>query len=109
MMPEDRRMQRIGRTAWVKPGREAEYRDWHAKVWPELLAVVREAGIRNYTIFMQGRQLFSYLEVDDFETASAAVAATEVSARWQELMAPFMDAVDEISPWTRLDEVFHSD
>jgi L-rhamnose mutarotase len=102
-------MQRIGRTTWVKPGREAEYREWHRKVWPELLALVREAGIRNYTIFMQGRQLFSYLEVGDFEKAGAVIGAAEVSARWQELMAPLMDAADAVSPWQLLEEVFHSD
>jgi L-rhamnose mutarotase len=102
-------MQRIGRTTWLKPGREAEYRDWHGKVWPEMLALVRDAGIRNYTIFIDGRQLFSYLEVEDFEKASAIIDAAEVSARWQALMAPLMDAVDAISPWRRLEEVFHSD
>src|SRR5262245_1243209 len=102
-------MQRIGRTTHVKAGAEAEYRKWHQQVWPELLQLNKQAGIRNYTIFMQGTQLFSYLEVDDFRATIAILSHSELGQRWQELMAPLMDADDLLSPWVVLEEVFHLD
>ena len=52
-------MMRIARRARVKADAIATYRDWHAKVWPELLALNAAAGIRNYTIYMDGTELFS--------------------------------------------------
>ena len=54
--------QRIGFTMRVLPGREADYRRRHEQVWPELLADLRAAGARNYSIFLRGQDLFAYLE-----------------------------------------------
>ena len=59
-------MERIGFTMRLLPGQEAEYRRRHAAVWPEMLAALRAAGARDYTIFIHGEDLFAYLEVDDF-------------------------------------------
>jgi len=56
-----------------------------------------------------GAELFSYLEVDDFEGAISHLSDSEVAARWQALMAPLMYSADAISPWAVLDEVFHQD
>ncbi len=102
-------MQRIGRRTRLKHWAIGEYRDWHLKVWPELLALNVGAGIRNYTIFIDGAELFSYLEVDDFEGAISHLSDSEVAACWQTLMAPLMDSADAISPWAVLEEVFHQD
>jgi len=102
-------MERIGRWTRLKAGSEEPYKEWHRKVWPELLAMNSQAGIRNYSIYLRGRELFSYLEVDDWEAAMKFLGSQEVCQRWQELMAPFMDAADAISPWQRLEEVFHQE
>ena len=58
-------MQRIGFVMGLLPGAEAEYRRRHAAVWPEMLAELRAAGARNYSIFLNGNDLFGYLEVED--------------------------------------------
>jgi L-rhamnose mutarotase len=101
-------MQRIGRRTRVKPAAIAEYRDWHRRVWPELLELNRQAGIRNYTIYMDGAELFSYFEVEDFQQAMAFLSRQEIAGRWQALMAPLMEG-DSLSPWLPLEEVFHQD
>jgi len=88
---------RIGRRTRVKPEAIAGYRDWH------------QAGIRNYTIYMDGPELFSYFEVDDLDAAMAFLSTSEVSDRWQALMAPLMDAPSAENPWRVLEEVFHQD
>jgi L-rhamnose mutarotase len=67
-------MERIGFSMRLLPGSEAEYRRRHAAVWPDLLADLRSAGARNYSIFLRGDDLFAYLEVDDFAAFTAAMA-----------------------------------
>jgi L-rhamnose mutarotase len=103
------RPQRIGRRTRVKADAVGAYRDWHKRVWPEIVELTREAGVRNYTIFMDGAELFSYFEVDDLAAAMAFLSGSEVSDRWQALMAPLMDAPSAASPWQVLEEVFHQD
>jgi L-rhamnose mutarotase len=102
-------MQRIGRRARLKPGAEADYEKWHRAIWPELRSLIRQAGLHNYTIYRDGRDLFAYLETDNWAAASEFLAGQPLARRWQELMAPLMDAADPVSPWIVLDEVFRLD
>jgi L-rhamnose mutarotase len=51
-------MQRIAFRLWVQPERLDEYKRLHQHVWPDLLADMRAAGIRNYSIFADGPELF---------------------------------------------------
>ena len=88
--------------AWVlgvRPGYEEEYLRRHDEIWPEMLQALREAGIRNYSIFRHGLDLFGYFETDDLEATKAYLAENEVNARWAEYMAPIMKI--EIDPSTR--------
>ena len=104
-------MERVGFTMRVLPGQEAEYRRRHAAVWPEILAALKAAGCRDYSIFIRGSDLFAYLEVDDFEAFRAFLAASPVNDRWQADMAALIDPLTD--PGTgfhqRLEEVFHLD
>jgi L-rhamnose mutarotase len=104
-------MERVGFTMRLLPGQEAEYRRRHAAVWPEMLAALRAAGVRDYSIFIHGTQLFAYLEVEDFAAFRASMAATDVNDRWQAEMAAVIDPLTD--PATgfhqRLEEVFHLD
>ena len=36
----------------LKPGHQAEYQRRHNPIWPELQQVLREHGVRNYSIFL---------------------------------------------------------
>jgi len=67
-----------------------EYVEAHRHVWPEMLEALRGAGIRNYTIFCAGNNVFGYFEADDLEAADRFLASQEVSARWQDAMAEFL-------------------
>jgi len=104
-------MARVGFVMRLLPGQEAEYRRRHGAVWPEMLAALREAGARNYSIFLRGEDLFGYLELDDLARFREAIAASPVNARWQAEMAGLIDPLTD--PDTgfhrRLDEVFHLD
>lgn len=83
----------MGHYAWVlevRPGYEIEYKKRHDEIWPEMLAALTAAGIRNYNIFKHGLTLFGYFETDDFERTVAILKDDPVNKRWGEWMAPIM-------------------
>jgi L-rhamnose mutarotase len=90
----------------VRPDKIDEYVEAHRNVWPEMLAALREAGIRNYTIFRDGNEVFGYFESDDLEAAAAYMEAQEVNARWQDTMAKLLEErVPNVGPPT-LEAIF---
>jgi L-rhamnose mutarotase len=97
------------RTAFVlrvKPDRIDDYVEAHRNVWPEMRTALRDAGIRNYTIFRHGNEMFGYFEADDLAAAGAFMAAQDVNARWQDAMAELLDErVPDAGP-RPLEEVF---
>ena len=90
----------------VRPERIAEYVEAHRTVWPEMLDALRRAGIRNYTIFRHGTQMFGYFESDDLEAASRVMAQQGVSARWQDAMAELLEARVPDGGAPALEEIF---
>jgi L-rhamnose mutarotase len=93
----------------VRPEKVDAYLDAHRDVWPELLDALRNAGIRNYTIFRNGTEMFGYFECDDLERAASYLADREVNARWQDAMAELLEErVPDAGP-PRLEEVFRLD
>ena len=95
----------------VRRDRIEEYRTPHAHVWPEMLDALSAAGWHNYSLFLrEDGLLVGYLETDDFAAAQAAMAATDVNARWQAEMAGFFEELDGRGPdegMRPLTEVFH--
>ncbi|MBI0295409.1 L-rhamnose mutarotase [Streptomyces sp. PRKS01-29] len=104
-------MRRVCFLLKVRQDRLEEYRERHAAVWPEMRAALSENGWHNYSLFLrEDGLLVGYLETEDFEAAQAAMAATEVNARWQAEMAPLFEALDGATPdeaMRPLTEVFH--
>jgi L-rhamnose mutarotase len=93
----------------VRPDKIDEYVEAHRNVWPEMLDALRAAGIRNYTIFRHGNEMFGYFEADDLDAAGASMAEQEVNARWQDAMAELLDErVPDAGP-PALEQVFRLD
>ncbi len=101
--------QRSAFTLRVRPDRIDEYLEAHRNVWPEMLDALRAAGVRNYTIFRSGNQMFGYFESDDLERAGSYLAVQEVNRRWQDAMAELLESrvPDEGPP--PLQEIFRLD
>ncbi len=98
--------QRVGFVLRVKPDRVDEYVLAHREVWPEMLEALKNAGVRNYTIFRAGSEMFGYFETDDLARAETYLAAEEVNARWQDAMADFLEErVQDHGP-APLEEIF---
>ncbi len=83
-------------TLQVRPDRLEEYRERHAAVWPDMLRALRDAGWRDYQLYLRDDGLLvGIVETDDsvdgLAAAQAAMDRTEVSARWEAEMAPYFD------------------
>jgi L-rhamnose mutarotase len=83
-------------TLQVRSDRLDEYRERHAAVWPDMLRALRDAGWRDYQLYLrEDGLLVGIVETDDsvdgVAAAQAAMDRTEVSARWEADMAPFFD------------------
>lgn len=93
----------------VKPDKIGEYIQAHRDVWPEMLDALRDAGIRNYTIFRAGNEMFGYFESDDLARAAAHLEAQQVNTRWQDTMAELLEErVPDTGP-PPLEEIFRLD
>ncbi len=93
----------------VLPDRIDDYVRAHAEVWPEMLQALRDAGIRNYSIFRAGTEVFGYFESDDLEESARYMAAQPVSTRWQDTMAPLLsERVPDAGP-PALEQIFRLD
>ncbi|NIH84459.1 L-rhamnose mutarotase [Amycolatopsis granulosa] len=95
----------------VRPERMAEYTERHRTVWPEMRQALTDSGWRNYSLFLRDDGLLvGYVEADDLDAAQAAMARTEVNARWQAEMAEFFTGLGGRGPdegLQLLTEVFH--
>ncbi|GAA1601477.1 L-rhamnose mutarotase [Leucobacter chromiireducens] len=94
----------------LRPERIAEYIARHAAVWPEMLHAIRDAGRRNYSLFLrEDGLLIGTYETDDDAAAQRTLAADPRTARWEADMAEFFVAEigrpDQEAP--RLTEVFN--
>lgn len=77
--------------ATLKPGKKAEYIRRHDEIWPEMTEVLTRAGIRNYTIWCCGDELFGYYECEKGAAYAAKVQAeSPVVDRWNKFMRDVM-------------------
>ena len=95
----------------VRPDRLEEYAERHRAVWPEMLQALQQSGWRDYSLFLrEDGLLIGYVESDDLDAARAAMAATEVNARWQAQMSELFSGAEGRPPdesFHLLTEVFH--
>ena len=94
----------------IKAGKEAEYDEAYRRVWPELLAKLKEVGISHYSIFRRERDLVLVMEVKDFDAAWDALDKDETNLKWQKDMAWIFDTVPGIKAGERfamMEEVFY--
>jgi len=112
-------MQRHGAVIGLPADKIDEYKALHAAVWPDVLAMIRQCHIRNYSIFLRrfddGRHyLFSYFEYvgDDFAADMARMAADPATQRWWAVAKPCTEPLASRAPdewWAGMEEVFHCD
>jgi L-rhamnose mutarotase len=112
-------MKRYGWVIGLRAEKIEEYKRLHAAVWPDVLRMIRECHIRNYSIFLRrlpdgGHYLFSYLEYvgDDFAADMAKMAADPTTQRWWTHCIPCQEPLPDRAAgewWATMEEVFHLD
>jgi L-rhamnose mutarotase len=104
-------MEKIAFRMQLKPGRLAEYRQRHDAIWPDLVALLRDAGVRDYSIHHDPATdaLFATLWRTDGHRMDM-LPHDPVMRRWWESMAPLMETHADGSPVSiPLDTLFHLD
>ena len=112
-------MKRYGAVLGLRAGKMEEYKKLHAAVWPDVVKMIKQCNIRNYSIYLQklddGRYyLFSYYEYtgDDFDADMAKMAADPATQQWWRLCEPCLEPIRERTEgrwWANMEEVFHCD
>jgi arylsulfatase len=95
----------------LKPGMGDEYKKRHDAIWPELSKAIRDAGISDFSIFLDEETgtLFSIQKVTPNNT-TAELRKTELMQKWWAHMADIMLVNPDNSPVrVPLKQVFHQD
>ena len=95
----------------LKPGFEDEYKKRHDEIWSELNDLLSEAGISNFSIFLDEETLtlFAIEELSDDNTVND-LQNNPLMRKWWDYMADVMDYNPDGTPVViPLKEVFHMD
>lgn len=109
-------MQRMGMVIGLNAEKIEEYKRLHAAVWPDVLRMISQCHIRNYSIFLKEPEnlLFSYFEYHgaDFDADMKIMAADPVTQDWWAVCMPCQKPLEtrrEGEWWASMEEVFHHD
>jgi L-rhamnose mutarotase len=94
----------------LREGAAGAYEEAHRAVWPEMLELLRSAGVREYSIFRRDDLLVLMLRAADFEATWSRIENHPVNLRWQQAMAPLFAPPLGLRPGERfpmMNEVFY--
>ena len=104
-------MQRLAFKMRLKEGQKDAYKKRHDEIWPELKLLLKESGVREYSIFLDAETntLFGFQKAADNE-GSQDLGQNIIVQKWWEFMADIMEVNFDNSPITStLEEVFYLD
>jgi L-rhamnose mutarotase len=107
-------MQRLGMTIRLRAGSAEAYKRHHSAVWPDVLRMISDCNIRNYSIYCKDDVLFSYFEYhgSDLEADMARMAADPRTQEWWAVVKPLQEPLDSRAEgewWAEMEELFHLD
>lgn len=113
------KVQRYGMVLGLKEDKIPEYTKIHAAVWPDVLKMIEDCNIKNYSIYLHqlddGKHyLFAYFEYtgDDFKADMEKMAADPTTQKWWDLCEPMQIPIKNRRQgqwWANMEEVFHTD
>ena len=102
-------MEKFAFTMQLLPGKLEEYRQRHDQIWPDLVELLQQAGISDYSIHLNESTgvLFAMLTRTD-NHCMHALPDHPVMQRWWAHMADIMETNDDGSPVAKpLTEMFY--
>ena len=103
-------MKRFAFKMYLKPGCEKEYERRHAAIWPELVRMIKDGGVSNYSIYWDKDTniLFGYQECSGDGNSQDTDNVDPITQKWWDMMADIMEVNPDNSPVTiPIQEVFH--
>jgi L-rhamnose mutarotase len=89
------------------------YRDYHRRVWPEVLESMRSSGVIDMQIYLLGRRLVMIADLEDGSDLRSAFATRMASnprvAEWERLMMSLQQPAPGAGHgewWTAMERVF---
>ena len=109
-------MKRYGWVIGVKEEKLDEYKKLHAAVWPEVLSMIKDSNLQNYSIYLRqlpdGKYyLFSYFEYtgDDFEADMAKLDKHPRNIEWLKICDPMQNPLEGYDGWAEMEQVYFND
>jgi L-rhamnose mutarotase len=112
-------MKRYGMVIGLNEEKLEEYNTLHVAVWPDVLKMISECNIRNYSIYLRklpdgNYYLFSYFEYvgENFAADMERMAADPTTQKWWAVCKPCQVPLSDRAEgewWANMEEVFHCD
>lgn len=102
-------MKRLAFKMHLNQGQKEAYKKRHDEIWPELKQLLKDAGVSEYSIFLdeETNTLFAFQKVSG-EGSSQDLGQTELVKKWWDFMADLMKTNSDNSPvMSELEEVFY--
>lgn len=102
----------VGQVGKLKEEKREEYIRLHAAVWSEVLELLQDCNVENYSIFIRGNLVFSYFEYtgEDYEADMNRIAENEVNQKWWSCTKPCFDKLSsdsEESFYEEMEQIFY--
>lgn len=104
-------MERAAFKMKLKKGFEKEYKERHDEIWPELSALLKKAGVNDYSIFLDEETLTLFaVQKLTSNNIAADLPKDPILKKWWAYMGDIMETNPDNSPVVvKLKEVFHMD
>ena len=102
-------MKRLAFKMYLNEGQKEAYKKRHDEIWPELKQLLKDAGVSEYSIFLdeETNTLFAFQKVSG-DGSSQDLGQTEIVQKWWAYMKDIMKSNSDNSPVTvPLEEVFY--
>lgn len=101
--------QRIAFKMYLSEGQKEEYKKRHDEIWPELKQLLKEAGISEYSIFLdeETNTLFAFHKIEG-GVGAQDLGTKAIVQKWWAYMQDIMKTNEDNSPLSvPLEEVFY--
>jgi len=102
-------MKRVAFKMYLKEGQTKEYMRRHREIWPEVVDLLKRAGVGDYSIFLdeETHVLFA-IQTLAGDQGSQSLGRHEIIRKWWDYMSDIMEVNPDNSPVSvELEEVFY--
>lgn len=102
-------MKRIAFKMYLKEGQKEEYRRRHQEIWPEVVDLLKDTGLSDYSIFLdEDTHILYAVQTISSEEGSQSLGEHGIIKKWWDHMADIMEVNPDNSPVSvELEEVFY--